>query len=405
MNKILGVIAEYNPFHNGHLYHLQKSKEITNADYVVCVMSGNFVQRGETSLTNKWTKTEMALQNGVDLVIELPLLYAISSAENFAYGAVSILNSLGFIDYISFGSECGDITTLSNIANLLNSEPNDYKIKLAEELKNGISFPKAREHAIASYFNNTKITKTLSSSNNILGIEYLKALKKSNSKIEPVTIIRNSVDYNEMIINNNIASATGIREMLKNNKLDLVKYVVPNNVFEIINDSDLTYDINCFEKEIIYILRRMSLNDIQNLPDVSEGLENTIKKAVNSSNNLIEIISKIKSKRYTQTRIQRILLYALLCITKKDIVSSTNTTPYARILGFNENGKNLLSKIQNENVITSVKKFLDTTSSNELKNMLEKDILATNIYTLSNTTNPVSNLDYTQKVIEIKGLP
>lgn len=150
--KVLGIVSEYNPFHNGHLYHLSKSKEITKADYTVCVMSGNFVQRGETSLTDKWSKTEMALLNGVDLVIELPLVYAISSAENFSFGAVKILDSLGFVDTISFGSECGDITALSPIAELLYSENEKYKDLLNIELQKGLSFPNAREKALSRLF-------------------------------------------------------------------------------------------------------------------------------------------------------------------------------------------------------------------------------------------------------------
>ena len=188
MSKVLGVIAEYNPFHNGHLYHLQKSKELTNADYTIAIISGNFTQRGSTSVIDKWAKTQMSLNNGIDLVIELPVLYSISSAENFADGAIKILSSLGIVDYLSFGSETSDIHLLNDISNILCDEPKDFKIALSEELKSGLSFPKARENALIKWFqlkdnisssklknNNSTIRDILSSPNNILGIEYLKS--------------------------------------------------------------------------------------------------------------------------------------------------------------------------------------------------------------------------------------
>ena len=152
MSKVLGIIAEYNPFHNGHLLHLTKSKEETGAEYSICIMSGNFVQRGNTSIVNKWVKTEMALKSGIDLVLELPTVYSISSAENFADGAIKILSSLGIVDYLSFGSETSDIHLLNDISNILCDEPKDFKIALSEELKSGLSFPKARENALIKWF-------------------------------------------------------------------------------------------------------------------------------------------------------------------------------------------------------------------------------------------------------------
>lgn len=253
------------------------------------------------------------------------------------------------------------------------------------------------------YFNNPGISDLVSCPNNILGIEYLKALKKLNSSITPVTIIRKNVDYNEKNLNGNFASATGIREMLKSNSLESIKRVVPLNVYNILEKSKFVYSINSFEKEIIYSLRKMSIDEIKNLPDVSEGLENSIKNAVNCHNNLQEVIENVKSKRYTQTRIQRIMLYALLGISKDDLNNSINANPYVRVLGMNEKGKELLSKIPKSiNVVTSVKKFLDeATISSKLKNMLEKDILSTNIYTLAYTDNSICNLDYTKKIIQV----
>ena len=199
MGKVLGIIGEYNPFHNGHLYHLEQSKEITGSTYTVAIMSGNFTQRGSTSIIDKWSKAEIAIQNGIDLVIELPVLYAISSAENFADGGIKILDSLKVVDYISFGAENSDINILNKFADILYNEPKQYKIILSNELSKGISYPKARENALMQYLNDIqKYANVLSHPNNILGIEYLKALKKYKSNITPIPIFRYEAGYNDV---------------------------------------------------------------------------------------------------------------------------------------------------------------------------------------------------------------
>lgn len=410
MNKVLGIIAEYNPFHNGHLYHLENSKKLTKCKYTIAIISGNFTQRGSTSIIDKWEKTKMALLNGIDLVIELPILYSISSSENFADGAIKILNSLGIIDYISFGSEIGNIDILDKIANVLLLEPNEYKITLSQELKKGFSFPKARENALLKYFNDSNTySNILSNPNNILGIEYLKALKKYQSTIEPISIPRFKSDYNSNNLSDNIASATAIRNLIKNKDFDSIKNLVPDKTYCILmnnlKNGHIIPDLDIFEKEIIYMLRKMSTNEIADLPDVSEGLEFSIKNSANVCNNIAELLNIIKSKRYTQTRLQRILLYTLLGITKKDIDVSKKTLPYIRILGFNENGKNLVSKIVKQNpklqVITSVKRFVDNNHNNDLKQLLDKDIFATDVFTLGFENNSLTNLDFKNQIIII----
>ena len=409
MTNVVGIIGEYNPFHNGHKYHLEESKRILNADYSVAVISGNFVQRGNVSIVDKWTKAEMALSNGIDLVIELPTIYSISSAENFAYGAIKTLDSLNIVDYVSFGSEFGNLDVLDKFADIFYGQPSEYVSILNHELSKGISFPKARENAVLMYLNNIrKYSNVLSSPNNILGIEYLKALKKSKSHIHPLTIKREHVGYNEIGISNNFASATSIRNMIINNKLSKLPYVMPKETYKILYNSfqkgHYVKDISRFEKEIIYTLRKMSLAEIANLPDVVEGLEHSIKNAANSCNTLNEFINIIKTKRYTTTRIQRILIYALLGITKKDMKESTKNIPYIRVLGFNKKGKELLSIISNSNknidVITSVKKYLDYGNPSKYsKNMLNIDINATNIYTIGYQKDSWSNLDYTHNMV------
>lgn len=407
MSKVLGIIAEYNPFHNGHLYHLENSKKITGVNYTIAVISGNFTQRGSTSLIDKWTKTQIALQNGIDLVIELPLLYSISSAENFAEGAIKILNSLNIVDYISFGAETNDISILNNIANVLYKEPKDYKNLLLHELSKGISFPKARENALLMYLRDIrKYGNILSNPNNILGIEYLKALKKLHSNIMPITVKRLEVGYNDLSYKNNIASATAIRNIVKNNAFDLLQNLVPQNTFNILMENmkigHIIPDLSIFERQIIYNLRKMSLQEISNLADVSEGLENSIKNTANSCNSIVEFLNQIKSKRYTQTRLQRTLLYSLLGITKQDISISKKATPYIRVLGFNEKGKYMISEISKQNkkldIITSVKKYMDISNNKTSKYMLEKDIWATNIYTLGYEYDSFASLDYTHKL-------
>ena len=305
MGKVLGIIAEYNPFHNGHLYHLQNSIKTSGANYTVAVISGNFTQRGSTSLIDKWSKAQMALKNGIDLVIELPLLYSISSAENFAEGAIKILNNLNIVDYISFGTEINDIAILNNIANVLYKEPKDYKNLLSHELSKGISYPKARENALLMYLGDIrKYGNILSSPNNILGIEYLKALKKVRSNIMPIIMKRIEVGYNELSYKNNIASATAIRDIVKNNALDLLQNLVPQSTYNILMENikvgHIVPDLSTFEKQIIYNLRKMSIQEIANLADVSEGLEHAIKNTANSCNSIVEFLNTIKSKRYTR---------------------------------------------------------------------------------------------------------
>lgn len=410
MNKVLGIVSEYNPFHNGHLLHLAQSKKLTKSNYSVCIMTGNFSQRGDTSLVDKWTKAEMAIKNGIDLVIELPTIYSISSAENFADGAIKILENLGIINYLSFGSEIGDINILDEISEVLYQEPKEFTDLLAMELDRGISFPKARENALKLFLNNTRrYSNVLSNPNNILGIEYLKALKKYNSNIIPITIKRDTVEYNSLKPSSDgIASATAIRNLIQRKRK--FHRTVPFETYEILEDrikyGKIVPGLYKFEKEIIYLLRKMSLEEIAKIPDVSEGLENKIQLAAYNCNNLDDLILSIKSKRYTETRIRRILLYVLLEINKKDMDISKKVIPYIRVLGFNSAGKQLLSNIAEANprlnIIVSVKRFMETNPDKNLLSMLEKDIFATNVYTLGFEYESKANLDYTKKVIEIK---
>ena len=410
MSRVIGVVAEYNPFHNGHYYHLQATKEITGAEYCVAVISGNFTQRGDTSIVNKWAKAYMAICGGADLVIELPTVYSISSAENFASGAVKILDNLKVVNAISFGAEANDFATLNNIANVLYEEPKAYTNILSHELKKGISYPAARENALMMYLNDIKrYANTLSSPNNILAIEYLKALKIQKSKLEPIMIKRKKVYYNDNKIVDDFASATAIRKLLQDGEYANLRKVIPRSSYTIIGQESrkggMVLSLSKYEKEIIYDLRKMTVEEIADLPDVSEGLQFAIKNAANEANNLKDLISNIKSKRYTQTRIQRILLYALLGIDKKLMENSRKVVPYVRVLGFTQKGKSLLSEISRRNpklnIITSLKKYMNQNQNKNkvLAEMLEKDIFATDVYTLGYIGDSKANLDFTNNMI------
>lgn len=392
--KILGIVAEYNPFHNGHLYHLKKSKELTNADATIAVMSGNFIQRGEPALLDKFTRADIAVKNGIDLVIELPLYYSVATAEKFAEGAVKLLNECG-ANYISFGAECSDLDRLKMIADILKTEPEEYKSELKRQLVLGISYPEARSNAISRV---TKLSNNiLNKSNNILAVEYLKALYSINSVIEPILVERIDSGYNDINSNTDILSATGIREKLKN-KENIDAYI-PDETRKNLITSPIF--LENFEKNIMYALRKMELEDIKDLPDVTEGLENRIFYALSSSSTIQELLNNIKTKRYPLTKIKRILLSALLGMSKTnfDTFNSLGGPQYIRILSFNETGRNLLKYITNIStipVITSVNKFLQNATEIQ-KEMLFADISATNIYTLE-TDEKIMNLDYLRRL-------
>lgn len=411
--NICGIIAEYNPFHNGHAYHIEQTKKETNCDAVVVIMSGNFIQRGVPALFDKWTRTKMALQGGADLVIELPSYYATSSAEYFAQGSIGLLDGLGVVNNISFGANTNDLEALKRIANVLYLEPENYKKLLHSELKRGTSYPIARSNALKNFlkkeYNTKYIADILLDSNNILAIEYLKALLYSNSQIKPVLVERKGTTYNSANIVDNMCSATAIRNLLEKNELKTVENVVPDQVFKIIDQEIVNgrapMFLKNYEKEILYTLRRTSTCDLANIADVSEGLENLLKKASNDGMELESVIDIVKTKRYTRTRVQRILLHTLLDVRKTDVEDYKHNPQYIRVLGFTKNGEKVLSQIGNVSnlpVVTSVAKFLKNANETS-KKMLEKDIMVTNIYTLGYQVPKFRNvnLDYTMPIVTL----
>lgn len=392
--NITGIITEYNPFHNGHLYHLTEARKNTNADGVICIMSGNFVQRGGPAIIDKWKRTEMALSNGVDLVIELPTFYAVSSAEFFAKGAVSILNSLGIVNSIFFGSECGDINKLIEISQVLVNEDSRYKSLLKENLGKGLTFAKAREKSLMEYLNNTEINDVLLSSNNILGIEYIKSILKLNSSIKPITLKREGSKYNDKELSSSFSSATSIRETLKNNNsIENLIDLIPNESYRIFSKLQeeqypFTFDEDMF-KFIKYKIQTNCIN-FNNLYEITEGLDNKIIKEINNSNTYYEFILNIKSKRYTYSKISRLLTHIYIGLDNNSFVSINNPDNlYARVLGFNKTGRKILSLIKSNStipLITKVPRFTDNP-------LLKLDIQATAAYSILNDkVNP--NSDY-----------
>lgn len=410
--KICGIVAEYNPFHNGHKYQIEQTKKLTGCDTVIAIMSGNFIQRGLPALFDKWTRAKIAIENGVDIVIELPTCYATSSAEFFAHGAIGIIDALNCVDILSFGSKYNDIEVLKRIASVLHSEPEEYKKLLQKELKKGTSYPIARSNSLKNFlkkeFDSKLLEDILLDSNNILGIEYLKALLTYDSPIIPCAIERVGGDYNSTNIVGNFCSATGIREMLANNNIEHLSDVIPEKSFNILTEQ-LTLGkspmmFKNFEKEILFLLRKLSTEELSEISDVTEGLENVLKKSVNESFEIDNLIESIKTKRYTKTRVQRILIHTLLGIKKKLIQEQKETPQYARILAYSKNGKKLIPELVKNSripIITSMSKFIKNATQVQ-KEMLELDILATNTYTLGYQIPSFRkmNLDYTTPMQE-----
>jgi len=435
--KILGIITEYNPFHNGHLYHLFKAKEITGADYVVAVMSGNFLQRGEPAIINKWARTKMALNAGVDLIIELPFVFSTQDANGFAFGAVKLLDSLQITDYLCFGCETDNLNTLCSISSFLHIEPQKYKELIVCNSKNGYEFPRARSQAICEYhrifgidglekISTLELSKLLKYPNNILALEYIKHLLNLKSKIKPIAIKRMGASYHQKNIKGKISSATSIRNEILNNlsppKADLfmlndkIKSTIPPSGFSVLErelrEGRGPITLDSYQQYILATLRRMSLDDISRIHGVTEGLENRIKKASLKSYTIEQLINSIKTRRYTRTKIQRIILHIMMHLTKEDITIFNKYGPlYARVLGFSKKGKTLLRTIKKSSstpLISKLSNYLRQTISeknnnvrNELIKMLEYDILATDIYVLGNkkAEDRVARLDFTYKIL------
>lgn len=365
--KIVGIIAEFNPFHNGHKYLIDKAKEITRADLAVCIMSGSFTQVGNVAIQSKFDRAKSAIENGFDVVIELPAIYATSSSEYFAFGAVNILNSLGCIDYICFGSETGNTDSLISIAKKLLDNNDKMWELITNELRSGISFAVAREKAISTFLTEEELNIS-KSSNNVLAVQYIKTLMQLKSKIIPVAIKREEKE--------NIISATKIRNLLSERK-DVSKYIPTPTEFS-------PYDYNfTFHNLARYLCITLGPKGLREINEVGEGLENKIYQEVNYSVDYDDLVQNIKSKRYQLTRIKRILINIILHIKKDKFMRlNSKNNVYARVLAVNPETKKDILSILNKNskalVITSINDELISNLPPVIQESVKLDILAAN---------------------------
>jgi predicted nucleotidyltransferase len=418
--NIVGIIAEYNPFHNGHLLHIQQAKKICRADHVICVMSGHFLQRGEPALFDKWSRAAMAVAGGADLVFELPTVFACRSAGMFARGGVQALAATNLTTHLCFGSEAGSLEPLSGIAAILAQEPHLYQEVLQKYLQQGLSYPAARSHAVQAYHADTNISpcatvaKIMTAPNNNLAIEYLTSLRNLNSPIQPVTIKRQQAQYHDQTIHGTIASATAIRKNLQQNGLTEELYqTVPKTTRELmehcLQQQAGPVFADAFSLIILSILRRTYPSDLAAILDVTEGLEFKLKATANTATSWEEILTGVKSKRYTRTRLQRILVYCVLNLTKKIIEDFDGAGPlYLRVLAFSKRGQDLLREMKSTATLPIIHRPAEYTSSihyhpsTTLEQMLQYDILATDLYVLGNPVPRRGGLDYLLGAMRVK---
>ncbi|MBQ4100928.1 MAG: nucleotidyltransferase [Oscillospiraceae bacterium] len=386
--NITAIIAEFNPFHNGHRYLIDKARA-NGATHIVAVMSGNFVQRGSPAIFDKFTRAKTALLNGVDLVLEMPLHISLSSAEMFGEGSVSLINSLGCVNSLCFGAECDDVSQLENIADTLLYDEFNKKIK--EELSTGVSYPTARETVITNIMGGC-YNDIISKPNNILAIEYIKAMKKIGANISPMLIKRVGVSHNSSDVFDNFASATTLREMLENGN-NIERYI-PSSAFDIYNSADI-HSLKYTENAFLSKLRTMNESDFLALSDVSEGLEKRIISAIASSTSLTELYDKIKTKRYTHSRIRRIIMCAYLSLTKGRFPLDIG---FARVLAFNQKGAEIMSIAKKSGSVPLISSLADVKKIGELQNSYAEWLSqTTDLYNLMKNSPDICGTDYRKK--------
>lgn len=412
--KTAGIIAEYNPFHKGHEYQIRYTKEKLKADYVIVAMSGDYVQRGTPALISKHARAEMALRCGADLVLEMPVSVSTASAEAFAMGGVSLLDSLGVVDMLCFGSESGEISALRELAEILAEEPEEYKKLLKSFLSEGLTFPAARSQALTEYFKNphnfsgddfdgvltpllNEVTQILNTPNNILGIEYCKALLRLNSRIRPVTIRREGMGYHETTVpegNSTVpssdlqsptdffASATAIRNLILQNSPDpdALASQIPEQAFPVfqktVNSGEFLTE-NSLDSILSYCLMKENGKSLSSYMDVSEDLARRIINQQNLLLSFSQSVSVLKTRELTQTRIQRALLHIIL-----NIHTAPAQIPFARVLGFRRESSELLSQIKQHSRIPLITKLADAQNllDSEGNQILSETVFSSNLY-------------------------
>ena len=380
--KSVGLIVEYNPFHNGHAFHLQASKEAANADVVIAVMSGNFLQRGEPALVSKWYRTRMALLNGVDLVFELPYSFAVQKAETFANGAISILEAAG-CESLCFGSENGDIAAFLRTVTFLDEKQQPFNEKIKHFIKTGVSYPKATALSYQELADSENFL-DLAKPNNILGFQYIQAINRQKSKLRPLTISRKNADYHdEHFASETIASATSIRKAIfaEESKSANIKQYVPEPTYQILQEYKHHYGgFHRWENywELLqYRLITSSPGELKEIYEMEEGLENRLTKAAIESSSFQEYMEAVKTKRYTWTRLQRLAVHILTNAKKEELKRNSEKAAYVRLLGMTAAGKEYLNKMKKQFSLPLVTK-LSTYNGTEI----QQDIKAARVYAM-----------------------
>ena len=377
--KISCVISEFNPFHNGHRYLIQKQRE-NGATHIAAVMSGSFVQRGECAALNKFDRARSALQNGVDLVLELPTVWACAAAPVFARGGVSVIKSMGVADSIFFGSECGDTGLITDCAKALLSD--EFKAAFQSSINSAPSYAAAVQSAVAETAGE-ECGKILSSPNNLLAVEYVKELITQNVGIKAETVSRTGAEHDSSVSSGEFASASILREKIGD--LNFIRNFVPQNtipIFEQAMETGDTADMQGLEKIIMYSLRTASLEKLRQLPDVSEGLENRLKQSLDGSKSLDEVIAKAVCRRYSAPRIRRALCSLILGIDRQ---MQSEMPPYIRVLGLNSRGSEILRLMKKSCTVPIITKtaHYKTLLNDSAAKVFEKDLIAADLRSLA----------------------
>lgn len=440
--RVIGIIAEYNPFHNGHAYQLSKVREETGADYIAVAMSGDFVQRGEPAIIDKYARAEMALQNGADLVLELPALWASSSAESFAMAGVSLFEKMGCVEGLCFGAETDNLPLLTAIADLLADEPTDYRRLLSSYLKEGMNFPAARARALCGFFQTSalpgvkngssepvseSLSAILNSPNNILAIEYLKALRRLHSSIKPILLKRVGAGYHDEKISDiqnsdekkeeavPTASAAAIRKLLFSEHAaassdEALKASMPDSARDILADyvtSGAALSPQDFSFVLGYRLLTQEKEDLSRIGGITPELANRLYNNRYQYCSFSQFCELNKSREVTYTRISRILLHLILQFTQDDYAlgRSCGYVPYLRILGFRKSSSALLSLLKNSADIPMLSKLADAPAllSPEAGALLEKDIFAANLYeqTKAVKSRTLPRNEYSREIVRL----
>ena len=392
--KVSGIVCEYNPFHNGHLYHIRKTRE-NGATHIVAVMSGNFVQRGDVAVIDKLERARLAVRSGADLVIELPVQYSLASAENFAAGAVYLLDSLGAVDEISFGSECGDAKKLLKAMKTVDMASITHSEEIKSIMEKGYTYPRALNSVVNGY--DPESASIIAEPNNTLAVEYLRALKKFSSDMSPFTVKRKNVRHDDDGTADGFASASNLREMIGQG-ISVSEFTTAEwaEAIKSAVSKGESASLSRLERVILYKLRSSTVEDIEQICDVGQGLEHRIYGA-RMAGSIDELLFTVKTKRYTMARIRRIMLALLIGITKEDM---EQLPPYGRILAFNERGREILARAKDKAKIPFASSIAKLSQLNDTaERIAELEIRASDIYGLALETITSAEKDYRAKIM------